>query len=92
MTILGFQHDMFTLEIIINFHYWNFYQIIPVIVCLHYGSKTVFNCNELMITVGRIVNEWDDEEILNRVCFKFHFIYDYNNKQIILLRITVQIS
>ena len=92
MTILAFQYDMFTLKVLTVFHYWNCYQIVPVAVSLHYGNKCVTSCYKLMISVGKIVNEWDDEEVLNRVCSRFHFIYDYNNKQIILLRITVQIS
>ena len=70
MTILGFQYDMFTLEVVLVFHYWNFYQIIPIALCLHYGSKTVRNCNKLMVSVAKIANEWDDEEILDRVCLK----------------------
>ena len=80
--MLAFQYDMFSLKVLIIFHLWNLYQIIPVIICLYYGSKTVSNCNELMISVGRIVNEWDDEEVLNRVCLNMSIImiikYDLN--------------
>ena len=91
MTILAFQYDMFTLKVITVFHYWNCYHFVLVAVSLHYGSKAVRNCNKLMVSVAKIANEWDDEEVLNRVCSRIHFIYDYNNKQVILLLITVQI-
>ena len=67
MTILTLQYDMFQLKVLIVFNLWNLYQIIPVAISLHYGSKTVRDCNNLMISVVKIVNEWDDEDVLNRV-------------------------
>ena len=67
MTILSLQYDMFSIKVLIVFHYWTLYQTIPVAISLHYGSKTVRNCKKLMISVGKIVNEWDDEDVLNRV-------------------------
>ena len=79
MTILAFQHEMFSFKILTVFHYWNCFQIIPVAVSLHYGSKAVRNCNKLMVSVAKIANELDDEELLNRVCSRFLFIYNYNN-------------
>ena len=67
MTILTLQYDMFELRVLTVFNIWNLYQIIPITISMHYGSKTVHNCNELMISVGKIVNDWDDEDVLNRV-------------------------
>ena len=78
MTILAVQYDKFSFVVLISYHCWNWFQVIPVIVSLHFGSKNVRNCNQLLTSVMKIVNEWDDEEILNRVGFKFHSIY---NKQ-----------
>ena len=67
MTILALQYDKVSLKVLIVFHYWNLYQIIPIVISLQYGSKTVRNCKKLTISVGKIVNDWEDEEVLNRV-------------------------
>ena len=67
MIIHGIQSDLFSLKLITVFSIWNLFQIIPIIFSLYSASKTVFNCNKLMISVLKIVNEWDNDEVLNRV-------------------------
>lgn len=67
MTILSLLNDVFTWKVLVVFHYWSYCGIIPVALALYYGSKSVGSCNDLMISVVKIANQWDDEEVLNRV-------------------------
>lgn len=69
MTILKLRYDMFSLNDLLVYHYWNLFQAIPVIISFHYGSKVLSNSDQLMITVVKIVNEWEDMVVVNRVGF-----------------------
>ncbi|CAO1441501.1 unnamed protein product [Diamesa tonsa] len=51
MTILAIQYNKFTFIILISYHCWNMFQVIPIVVSLHFGSKNVHNCHQLLTSM-----------------------------------------
>lgn len=74
MTILKLRYDMFPWLELFVYHYWNFFQTIPVTISFHCGSKTVSNYNKLKFSVVKIVNDWEDVDVINRVGKKYILI------------------
>lgn len=67
LTILSISYDLFPPLPTIVYNLWNEYQAIPLILTFRQGSKVAEIGRNLMITIGKIVNNCQDDKVIEKV-------------------------
>ena len=66
LTLLTWLYDLFPIETTILYNLWNVF-FIPLMLTFYQGSKIAESGQNLMITVGKIVNKCQDEKVIEKV-------------------------